>query len=102
MLNDCTKIWMFSVWTASKRIKIHLPTPNHLKAVTVFFSLLDLYELETLPLWKNFTPRAIGVRLRRWREAVEAARLVVKHSVLRRPIVLAELYDLPIRAAPHG
>lgn len=95
VLNDCTRIWMFSVWTASKRLKIQLPTPQHLKTVRALFSLLDFYELETLPLGKNFSRRSLGVRLRRWREAVEAGRLFLKHKVLRRPFVIADLYALP-------
>jgi UDP-MurNAc hydroxylase len=100
VLNDCVRTWMFSVWTASKRLTIRLPTPDHLETVNVFFGLLDLYELETLPLRKNFTWRALGVRLRRWREAVEALRLVIRHKLLRRPFVMAELYKLP-RARSH-
>jgi UDP-MurNAc hydroxylase len=94
VLNDCTKIWMFSVWTASKRLKIHLPSPTDLGTVEALFSLLDLYELETLPLRKNFTVRALGVRLRRWREVVELGRLILKHKVLRYPFSVAGLYDL--------
>ena len=43
--------------------------------------LLDAYELEMLPLSKNLRPRSLGVYARRWREAVEAARLLVKHKV---------------------
>jgi UDP-MurNAc hydroxylase len=95
VLNDCTTIWMFSVWTASKRLKIHLPSAADLSTVEALFSLLDLYELETLPVQKNFTLRALGVRFRRWREAVELGRLILKHKVLRYPFSLAGLYDLP-------
>jgi UDP-MurNAc hydroxylase len=94
VLNDCTKIWMFSVWTASKRLKIHLPSPADLSTVEALFGLLDLYELETLPLGKNFSLRVLGIRLRRWREAVEFVRLVLRHKVFRRPFVVAGLYDL--------
>lgn len=98
VLNDCTKIRMFSVWTASKRLKIHLPSPDHLTTVNRLFSLLDLYELELLPLRKNLTWRALGIWLRRWREFAEAARLFVKHKVFGRPFVIAGLYELPLRA----
>ena len=95
VLNDCTQIWMFSVWSASKRLKIFLPSPDHLKTVNALFALLDFYELETLPLAKNFSWRSLGIRLRRWREVVEAFRLLFKHKVLRRPFVIAGLYALP-------
>ena len=74
VLNDCAKIQMFSVWTASKRLKIKLPEPGMVKRVSLLFSLLDAYELEMLPLSKNLRPRSLGVYARRWREAVEAAR----------------------------
>jgi len=100
VLNDCTNIRMFSVWTASKRLRIHLPTREHLKALGVFFLLLDLYELEVLPLRKNFSWRAITVRLRRWREIVEMGRMFFKHVVLRRPINIAGLYSLPVTQHP--
>jgi len=95
VLKDCTGIKMFSVWTASKRLKIYLPSPAHRKSVKLLFLLLDLYELETLPLRRNFSSRALGVRLRRWREAIEASKLFIKHYVLGRPLDIAGLYDLP-------
>jgi hypothetical protein len=101
VLNDCTKIWMFSVWTASKRLKIHLPSPAHLKTLRALFSLLDFYELETLPLRKNLTWRSLGVRLRRWREVVEAGRLFWKHVVLGHPFAIASLYAVPARVQTH-
>jgi UDP-MurNAc hydroxylase len=95
VLNDCTSTWMFSVWSASKRLKITLPTPDHLSTVTNLLTLLDLYELETLPLRRNLSRRSLGIRLRRWREALEAGRLFVKHKLFRRPFSLAGLYHLP-------
>jgi hypothetical protein len=100
VLNDCTNVRMFSVWTASKRLRIRLPTRAHLRALGVFFLLLDLYELEVLPLRKNFSGRAIAVRLRRWREVVEMGRMFLKHVVLRRPIDIAGLYSLPVTQHP--
>ena len=95
VLNDCTKVCMFSVWTASKRLKICLPSPNALKTVTTLFKLLDFYELEMLPIGKNFTWRSLSIRLRRWREVVEVCRLFFKHFVFRRPFKIACLYALP-------
>jgi len=97
VLNDCTKIWMFSVWTPSKRLKIYLPSTDDLKTVTTLFTLLDFYELEMLPVGKNLTWRSLSIRLRRWREVVEAGRLFLKHVVLRRPFEIASLYASPVR-----
>jgi len=96
VLNDCTRVPMFSVWSASKRLRIHLPSPARFKSVVIFLQLLDMYELNVLPLRKNLSPRAVVVRLRRWREIIEMARMVLKHGVLRRPIDIAGLYALPI------
>jgi hypothetical protein len=60
--------------------------------------VLDLYELETLPLRKNFAVRSLAVRLRRWRDVAEASRLFLKHVVLRRPFEVSALYPAPGRA----
>jgi UDP-MurNAc hydroxylase len=98
VLNDCTQIWMFSAWTPSKRLKIHLPSPAHLKTVNLLFALLDFYELEVFPIANNLSLRPLGVWLRRWREWVAAGQLILNHKVLRRPFVIADLYSLPVRA----
>jgi UDP-MurNAc hydroxylase len=95
VLNDCATVRMFSTWSASKRLKIHLPAPQHLRTVNLFFTLLDLYETDVLPLSRSFSRRALGIRLLRWREAAEAANLVFRHKLLRRPFVISGLYPLP-------
>jgi UDP-MurNAc hydroxylase len=97
VLNDCTQIWMFSAWTPSKRLKIYLPSRDHLKTVNLLFALLDFYELEVFPLANNLSWRSWGVWLRRWREWVAAGQLILSHKVLRRPFVIADLYSLPVR-----
>jgi UDP-MurNAc hydroxylase len=96
VLNDCAKTRMFSVWTASKRLRIHLPSRERIRSLVIFLQLLDMYELDILPLRKNLSWRHIVVRMRRWREFVEMGRMVLKHIVLRRPIDIAGLYSLPI------
>jgi UDP-MurNAc hydroxylase len=95
VLNDCASVRMFSVWTASKRLRIHLPSHEHLKSLLTFLFLLDLYELEILPLRKNLSWRAITVRLSRWREIIEMGRMFLRHVVFHRPIDIAGLYSLP-------
>jgi UDP-MurNAc hydroxylase len=92
VLNDCTAKRMFSVWSASKRLKIHLPEASHLRATSLWLMVLDLYEVDTLPLWRNFTLRSVAVRLRRWREVVEAGRIVLRRLVFRKPFSVAEIY----------
>jgi hypothetical protein len=97
VLRDCLERRMFSVWTASKRLKIKLPGAYALAAVQRWFTVLDLYELEMFPLTRNFSLRALAIRLRRWREPLELARVVVKRSLLRRTLTVATLY--PVKAA---
>lgn len=97
VLRDCTRNRMFSVWSASKRLKISLPEPAALAHASRWLTFLDLYELDVFPLSLNLTPRALAVRLRRWREAVELATLLARRFLLRRPLTVASLY--PLRAA---
>ena len=94
VLRDCTRNRMFSVWSASKRLKIKLPAPQALGAATRWLTFLDLYELDTFPLARNFSPRSLAVRLRRWREPVEVAALLLRRALLRRPMTIASLYPL--------
>jgi UDP-MurNAc hydroxylase len=96
VLNDCAAIRMFSVWPASKRLRVHLSSRSQLKSLAILFKLLDMYELEMLPLRKNLSWRAVTVRLRRWRELLEMGHMVMRHVVLRRPIDIAGLYSLPL------
>jgi hypothetical protein len=59
-----------------------------------------MYELDILPLRKNFSRRALGVNMRRWRELLEMGSMIIKHVVLRRPIDIAGLYSLELAAKP--
>lgn len=94
VLRDCTRNRMFSVWSASKRLRIKLPAPQALAVATRWLTILDLYELDTFPLALNFSPRSLAIRLRRWREPVELAALLVRRALLRRPTTIASLYPL--------
>jgi UDP-MurNAc hydroxylase len=96
VLRDCTRNRMFSVWSASKRLKIILPQASALSGVQRWFTILDLYELDVFPLRRNFAPRSLGIRLRRWREPVELARLLLRRVLLRKPLNVATLY--PVKA----
>ena len=98
VLNDCARLKMFSVWTASKRLKIHLPSADALARANLWFTLLDLYETDMLPLRKNFSARALGVRLRRWREPVQVANILLCRVFLRQRFSVSRIY--PLRTAP--
>jgi UDP-MurNAc hydroxylase len=94
VLNDCVSHKMFSVWSASKRIKIHLPSAGALRHANLWFTLLDLYEVDLLPLHKNFSPRALGVRLRRWREPLEVANILLRRLFLGQRFSVSRIYPL--------
>jgi UDP-MurNAc hydroxylase len=95
VLNDCARLKMFSVWTASKRLKIFLPRAASLAQTNLWFTLLDLYEVDLLPLYKNFSWRALAVRARRWREPVEVMRIMLRRVFWRQRFSVARIYPLP-------
>jgi UDP-MurNAc hydroxylase len=94
VLNDCTNARMFSVWTPSKRLKIHLPTAAALGAANLWFNLFDLYEIGLLPIINNFRLRSLGVRARRWRESVEVADIVLRRIFLRERFSVSRIYPV--------
>ena len=94
VLNDCARLKMFSVWTASKRLKIRLPSAESLRHANLWFTLLDLYEVDLLPLGKNFSLRAMSVRLRRWREPVEVANILLRRLFLRQRFSVGRIYPV--------
>lgn len=94
VINDCTRKLMFSVWGASKRLKIELPVNKNLADVNFLFSLLDLYENDCFPLGQNLTWRSISTRIRRWRDVVEFTKIMFKYKVLKKELRLADLYPV--------
>jgi hypothetical protein len=99
ILNDCTRIKMFSVWTPSKRLKSFLETERQRRDLLLLFRMLDLWELECLPLRKLLRPRALAVFAHRWREVLEYVRQILKIVVLRRSFVYRDVYPLPVKTA---
>jgi UDP-MurNAc hydroxylase len=100
VLNDCAAHNMFSVWTASKRLKIRLPAAAAVADAMGWFTLLDWYETDLLPLRANLGLRSLSVRLRRWREPVELAKLLLRRIFLRERFSVSRLYPVPGSAAP--
>ncbi|APB35247.1 Zn-dependent hydrolase of the beta-lactamase fold [Gloeomargarita lithophora Alchichica-D10] len=90
VINDCCRKRMFSTWGPSKRLRIRLGQGASWVEVRVFLSLLDAWENEYLPLWNHLRPRYLGIWLRRWREFVEAGRLVWRWR--GRSLPVEELY----------
>jgi UDP-MurNAc hydroxylase len=100
VVNDCVAHRMFSVWTASKRLKIHLPSAAHLAQANLWFTLLDLYETDLLPIAKNFSLRALSVRARRWREPVEVANILLRRIFLRERFSVSRVYPVGTSQMP--
>jgi UDP-MurNAc hydroxylase len=96
VLRDCAAKRMFSVWSASKRVRITLPHAAAVAGVHRWLTVLDLYELDMLPLTRNLCARSLALRARRWREPVELARLAVRRLLGRKPLSIAVLY--PVKA----
>lgn len=97
VLRDCATRRMFSVWSASKRVRIVLPHAAALAGVQRWLTVLDLYELDMFPLARNFSGRSLALRARRWREPVELARLALRRVLGRKPLSIATLY--PVKAS---
>lgn len=95
VVNDCTRKRMFSTWGASKRLQITLTDDKALAALGSLFTYLDLYEHDILPLTKNLSTRSIKCRLSRWREPVDAARLVYRFKIKRQSLNIVDLYPIP-------
>ena len=93
VLNDCVRWKMFSAWPASKRLRIKLNERRQLLIIASFFVLLDLYELEVIPISNNLTRRALSNYAKRWREFGAMAALAFRLLTVRRRFVLAELYS---------
>jgi hypothetical protein len=91
VINDCTRRHMFSAWGPSKHLKIILDRDEHYTNVANFFGLLDFYETDGFPL---VTKRHMGVALRRWREILTYMRLIIVHKLLKRPLVIRDLYEI--------
>lgn len=95
VINDCARLKMFSVWTASKRLKIYLPSADSLRHASLWMTVLDLYEVDLLPLRNNLSLRSLGVRVRRWREPLEVAKILLRRVFLRRRFSVGSIYPLP-------
>lgn len=95
ILNDCTRKWMFSTLGPSKRIRFRLPEKGTWIDVRLLLSLLDLYELELLPLRRHLGLRHLSIWVRRWPELTELIKLIVRHRLGGKPFRVIDLYPAP-------
>ncbi len=68
VFNDCNLKKMHNTYTPSKLLEIIITEKHGLKKLNKYFSLVDLYENDSLPLNKLFSIRNIIIIFRRWRE----------------------------------
>jgi hypothetical protein len=94
VLNDCANLKMFSVWSASKRLTIHLPSATALAHANLWFTMLDLYETDILPIRNNLRLRSLLVRVRRWREPVEVAAILARRLMLGQRFSVSRIYPV--------
>ncbi|HET8938974.1 MAG TPA: MBL fold metallo-hydrolase [Polyangiales bacterium] len=99
VFNECCNQRMFSTWSASKRLAIHVPDNMNLGPVVKFLTLLDFFELGVLPLQNNFSLRSLRQRLLRWREVLDFASYFWQTRT-RRDFRIRDLY--PIAARPRN
>ena len=92
VLNDCTQKKMFSVWTASKRLEVFLPNKESLHQLELFFSTLDLYELDRFPIKQNFNFRGLENFILRWREILTGIGFLIKYKILNKELEIKNLY----------
>ncbi|MDB4733780.1 MBL fold metallo-hydrolase [Planctomycetota bacterium] len=91
VFNDCCRQKMFSVWSASKRLRF-VVTKENAPQLGPFLTLLDLYEQDFFPLRRNLSRRSLSSRIRRWREVVEFLRLAFLVRVAGRRFDPKELH----------
>tara|TARA_B100000674_G_scaffold494937_1_gene520819 strand:- start:1799 stop:3247 length:1449 start_codon:yes stop_codon:yes gene_type:complete len=69
VINDCARKKMFNTFTPSKLLRIY--SYGRGLSYGAFFSLIDAYENDCLPLTRVFTPRQFENRISRWREFLD-------------------------------
>ena len=78
VLNDLAEKRMFSAWTPSKRLSIHVPGDS-LAPVWAFLTLIDYYETGYLPLRGLLSRNFLGFALRRARELAAISEAGVRY-----------------------
>ncbi len=68
VFNDCNTKKMHNAFPASKLLEVIITEKNGLEKLNNYFSLVNFYENDSLPLHKLFSIRNIIIIFRRWRE----------------------------------
>ena len=86
VFNDCNSKMMHNTFTPSKLLEIILISKNSYKDLKKYFSLIDLYENDCLPINKIFTIRNLLIILRRWREIFDVFIYIYEISLKKNKI----------------
>lgn len=68
VFNDCNTKKMHNTYTPSKLLEILITGKNGRKKLSNYFSLVELYENDSLPIYRILSFRNITIVARRWRE----------------------------------
>ena len=86
IFNDCNQKMMHNTFAASKLLEISILSKNGIKDLSNYFSFIDLYENDCLPLYKMLSLRNILIILRRWREFFDMIYFFYHIKIKRRKI----------------
>jgi UDP-MurNAc hydroxylase len=76
VLRQSLRVNMFGQAGISKRVR-YLATRIDMKRLRLFEFLLEMYEVELLPVRANFSPRSLQAWMRRWREPLLYLQLIL-------------------------
>tara|TARA_S200000501_G_scaffold138406_1_gene130787 strand:- start:6107 stop:7534 length:1428 start_codon:yes stop_codon:yes gene_type:complete len=71
VFNDCNVKKMHNTFTPSKLLEIIILERNGQRNINKYFSLVDLYENDSLPFYRLISVRNIIIIFRRWRELID-------------------------------
>ena len=84
IINDCAKKKMFNTFTPSKLLRIY--SYNRGFSYGLFFSLIDSYENDCLPLLNILSPRQLLNRILRWRELLDVFYMLYVVKIRKLPL----------------
>ena len=82
---------MHNTFTPSKLLEIILISKNAIKKVNFYFSLVDFYENDCLPINKLLSIRNLIITIRRYREFIDI--LIYTYKIIIRKFKIYKLYN---------